>query len=357
MVVLGAFRIRYFAIAVGVALMVLAAVFARDLWRKRPPQASEPPEPPAVDDSTIDDPIAPGRRMRAVGQRAPGGGIRGVGNDVEWVSAKPDERWQASKSADARGVDPCDAPDPGFAGFSRWKALSGGTLYLVPEQGALDKDGRFDLFIHFHGHDMARKGFIAAKKPIVFVGLSDNDYGRRLAGPDALEHIVLAIETAMSEESGRKASAHRIALTAWSGGYSAIGAIIPHDAERVDGVVLLDGLHGALTRSKLELQMEPFVDYAKRATRGDAFMFVTHSSIEPGTFASTTQTAHLLIDAVGGRPLAVERSDDLGLELISAFSYGDFHVRGYAGGGKPDHCAHLALMEDATRAIAARWRR
>jgi hypothetical protein len=119
---------------------------------------------------------------------------------------------------------------------------------------------------------------------------------------------------------------------------------------------LLDGLHASRVPDKMALQLAAFSKYAERAARGEAFMLVTHSSIEPGTYASSTETAHYLIDHVGGRPLEARRQDALGLELIEAFSQGNFHVRGYAGGGEADHCAHLALMQDAVRAIAKRWK-
>lgn len=348
---------RNLAIAAGVVVALLAGFFAYDALRKRPAEAPPPIVEIEAGDTTIDDPIAPGRRLRVVGKRAPGDGIRGAGNGDDWVTARPDERFRGSKSADARGVDPCDAPDPGFAGFSRYKSIGNGVLYLMPDSGGIDKDGQFDLIIHFHGHDMARKGFIAARVPIVFVALSDLDYRSRLSGDGALDHLLSAIETQLAKDrEAGTVKVKRIALTSWSGGYEAVRVLLERSAPRIDSVVLLDGLHASHEREKQELSLAPFVEFAKRAARGDAFMMVTHSSIEPGTYASTTETANHLIHAMGGRPLAVEREDALGLELISAFSQGNFHVRGYAGGDKPDHCAHLALMEDATLAIGRRFK-
>ena len=53
---------------------------------------------------------------------------------------------------------------------------------------------------------------------------------------------------------------------------------------------------------------------------------------------------------------AVRRKDALGLELIEFFTRGNFHVRGYAGNDKADHCAQLALLRDAFTALGQRWR-
>jgi hypothetical protein len=191
----------------------------------------------------------------------------------------------------------------------------------------------------------------------VFVALSDANYRGRLSGDGALDHLLSAIETQLTKDGdGGAVKARRIALTSWSGGYEGVRAVLERSAARIDSVVLLDGLHCSTDVDKRALGLAPFIEFAKRAAGGDAFMLVTHSSIEPGIYASTTETANFLIHAVGGRPLAVERDDALGLELISAFSQGNFHVRGYAGGDKPDHCAHLALMEDATLAIGRRFK-
>jgi hypothetical protein len=315
-----------------------------------------PPEP-----ALIDDPIAPGRQLRVTGERAQADGIAGAARREGWVTARPPKRLQEEKTEAARdGIDPCSTPKAGFAGYGGWKQADDGWSYLVPEAGGTDAQGRVDVVVHLHGHEVARKGFIRAGAPLVLLGTSAESgaaYRDKLAAPESLQQLLTSVETKLSEESGSPVTVRRVALTAWSGGYEGIGALLENDAERIDAVVLLDGLHGARERSRLRLQLEPFVRYARRAAAGNALMIVTHSSIDPPSFASTTETAHYLIAALGGQPLDVSREDALGLELFEAFSRGNFHVRGYRGGGKADHCAHLALMEDATLALARYWER
>jgi hypothetical protein len=86
-------------------------------------------------------------------------------------------------------------------------------------------------------------------------------------------------------------------------------------------------------------------------------MFVTHSSIDPPAFASTTEAVHYLLSALGEKPTAVKRDDRGGLELVEYFSHGDFNVRGYAGNDKADHCAQVMLLRDAFAALGRHWRR
>jgi hypothetical protein len=51
----------------------------------------------------------------------------------------------------------------------------------------------------------------------------------------------------------------------------------------------------------------------------------------------------------------VRRNDALGLELVEYFTRGNFHVRGYAGNDKADHCAQLGVLRDAFAALGRRW--
>jgi hypothetical protein len=80
-------------------------------------------------------------------------------------------------------------------------------------------------------------------------------------------------------------------------------------------------------------------------------MFVTHSSLRTTGYASTTETANYLTWRLGGSPqLNTSVSPNpLGLERLSTYSKGNFHMRGFAGGGAADHCAQMGLMRDVLR--------
>jgi hypothetical protein len=87
-------------------------------------------------------------------------------------------------------------------------------------------------------------------------------------------------------------------------------------------------------------------------------MFVSHSSIIPPGYASTTETANFLIHKLGGRPHKTRprAGDPMGLDLISRYTRNNFHVRGYAGNDTLDHCAHLGLFRDVLKVhIKNRW--
>jgi len=134
-------------------------------------------------------------------------------------------------------------------------------------------------------------------------------------------------------------------------------ALSQPSSKEIDSVILIDGLHAPRNNEPaFKAQLKPFVDFAALAARGERSFFVSHSSINPPDFASTTECAHYLIASRGGRPEAVRRSDPFGLELVEFYKEGDFQVRGFAGNDKADHCAQLAVLRDAFAALGKRWK-
>jgi hypothetical protein len=191
------------------------------------------------------------------------------------------------------------------------------------------------------------------------LGLGSGPYEEAFAAPDAFAHLVQSVERAVEKKTGKPAKARRIGLSAWSAGYGAVEKILgqSYGKQRVDSVVLLDGLHCGYQGQGLNaLQIQAFTDFAKEAAAGRKLMFVSHSSIIPPGYASTTETADFLIHEVGGSPKPSHGAGPLGLDLISRYTRGNFHVRGFSGNDKMDHCAQLGLYHDVLKIhIKPRW--
>lgn len=312
-----------------------------------PPVAHLPSSAASAPPGTIQDPVVPQRLV-----------YREPEQDVgDWVKARP--RFQYSRSAAERGgLEPCATQPVDTSAFTEWAALGAGR-YVMPKEGA-DSAGRFDLIIHLHGQDTALRELVKSEQRFVLYTLTlppDQGYGPLFSGTHLYESVVAEVEQAVSRRIGRSARARRIAMSAWSAGFVGVTAALAQPISKdVDAVVLIDGLHAP--RSDIEAfkaQLQPFVDYANRASASERFMFVSHSSIDPPDFASTTECAHYLIESLGGKPISVRRKDALGLELVEYFTRGNFHVRGYAGNDKPDHCAQLGVLRDVYGALGRRW--
>jgi hypothetical protein len=283
---------------------------------------------------------------------------------ASFVAKKPPASTQVSKTvAERGGVNPCDTADPGFGLYDKWtRGIDMGQL-IMPTSKRFARGGKFDVMFHFHGHESARKEWIEVMDGAVLVGidlgLGSGPYETAFDAPEAFERLIASVERAVEKKTGHAATARKVGLSAWSAGYGAVQKILGQKfgKERVDSVVLLDGLHcGYQGRGVNALQIQAFTDFAKAAAAGQKLMFVSHSSIIPPGYASTTETADFLIHEVGGNPKPSKGAGPLGLELISRYSQGNFHVRGFSGNDKMDHCAQLGLYSDVLKIhIKPRW--
>jgi hypothetical protein len=322
------------------ALFAIAALGAGALDARADPQVDGPASAPAAkgDASSANDPDAPAPSRPAPPKKPRRGGIM-----------------------------PCMTPDPGWGSYEHWSGgLTMGQV-LLPKRGGVTKSGGFDLIIHFHGHEPVRKEFVKTAKNVVLVGIDlgigSGAYSSAFSSPDAYKRLVASVEAAVAKHANiPEAHVRKLALSSWSAGYGATEMILRQTGGKgIDSVILLDSLHdGYVDENAHSLkadQIEPFVAFAKQAAAKHRFMFQSHSSIIPPGYASTTEVAHYIEGKLGGKPRKVARQDVLGLDMIERFDKGNYHVRGYEGDDKPDHCAHIGLMADIVRVhLAPRWK-
>jgi hypothetical protein len=277
---------------------------------------------------------------------------------ADWFRARPG--FQSSrKAAERGGIEPCATQPLDVSSFEPWLPLSRGKL-TFPKSLVGSTSSQFDLVVHLHGEEPVRREVVESGQPLVLLAITlgpAESYAPLLTGAHANRAIIAEVEQALSKRLGRDVRARKVALSAWSAGFVGVAAAVSNDAgNAVDAVVLIDGLHAPRNnRAAFEAQLDPFLKYARLAVAGQRFMFISHSSIDPPDFASTTESAHYLMQRLGGRPEAVRRQDAFGLELVELFSRGDLHIRGYAGNDKADHCAQLALLRDVYRTLGERW--
>jgi hypothetical protein len=256
-------------------------------------------------------------------------------------------------------------PDPGFGVYDAWSRKISMGQFIAPKRGGMTKSGAFDVLIHFHGHEPVRKEFVKAGNGIVLVGIDlgigSGAYSNAFASPHVFQQLLDSIEREMARRSGRpQAKIRHLGLSSWSAGYGAIQQILMQPAgAKVDSVILLDSLHAGYVGDGPEVAptgLGPFVEFARKAAGGKRFMYQSYSSIIPPGYASTREVAHFLIDALRGRSRATRRADVLGLSMDERFDRGNYHVRGYLGDDKPDHCAHLGLIKDVVKThLNRRW--
>ena len=229
--------------------------------------------------------------------------------------------------------------------------LALGTLFLP---ATLKRRATAPLFIHFHGAAwLAETAATELKQTAVIsvqLGPGSAAYAKPFAMPQAFAALLAEAET----KAGMKFAP--ITLTAWSAGYGAVREIlsVPENYARVDRVVLLDGLHAGYASGQpgpLESQLETdklmiFLAFARDAAAGRKRLFITHTEIFPGTFASTTETTNWLLRELKLKRRPVLKWGPLGTQQTSEVKQGGFHLAGFAGNSAPDHVDHLHALSE-----------
>jgi len=232
--------------------------------------------------------------------------------------------------------------------------LSLGTLFL-PAQ--LNGRERIPLLVHFHGDTWlpevaARDSGVAAIS--IYVGEGSGTYARAFADPRRFGALI------REAEAKADVSFATIALTAWSAGYGGVREIlaVPEYYQRVDSVLLIDGLHAGYrgTPGAPGTDLEPehlaiFAQFARDAVAGNKRMIITHSEIFPGAFASTTESADCLINLLGLRRRSMVRPGPMGTQQLTEASAGRFLVLGYAGDAAPDHVDQLHALPEFSKLL------
>lgn len=197
---------------------------------------------------------------------------------------------------------------------------------------------KVDILVHFHGSaKVVEREFAKAKRGgilvSIHVGAGSSVYSRAMQDPDALKGV---LDDALSRFPGSKTG--RISLSSFSAGYGAIREVLKHGRQEIGWIHLADSLHAGYQDGKPDAaQMEPFVRYAKSGKP----MWITHSTIVPGTYASTTETADHLIAALEASREKVDEKNARGMRLVTKADRGDFHVRGYEGATGDAHLDYL----------------
>lgn len=233
----------------------------------------------------------------------------------------------------------------------RREKLELGTLFLPAK---LKLKSSVPLFIHFHGGTWLPE--VAAAKVgktaviSIQIGSGSGAYAKPFADAQLFSRLIAEAEA----KAGVKFAP--ISLTGWSAGYGSIREIlkVPEHYARVDGVLLIDGLHTGYVgekpgpqESQIETdKLEVFLKFARDAVAGRKRMIVTHSEIFPGTFASTTETTDWLLGQLGLKRKPVVKWGPMQTQQLSEVRAGKFLLIGYAGNTAPDHVDQLHSLPE-----------
>ncbi len=262
--------------------------------------------------------------------------------------------------------------------YMQWRGTSFGA-FLAPRGEFWDEGGGVDVVVHFNAAMMAGKEWTRSHANAVIVSAAFGSFGsgpyqEAMADPGRfgrmLSEVVRGLEAQRRSSAPPHLHVRKLGLVAWSAGFGAVGRIlqVPRYFEKVDSVVLLDAMQAGYKDpargagqgpTQVSLTgIEPYIRFAREAKTGKKQMIITHTSIVPPQYASTTDAALALLGAVGVERRATEEVNGRNMVLSYRADAGDLHVLGYRGGGPDDHMRHLFMVGDVAREhIVPRWLR
>ena len=277
---------------------------------------------------------------------------------------------QLTASLRKRGYHECNPHDPiGLGPYDPYRSIRARGRMLIPQKGGHTPDMGFDVLIHFHGHEPTRKTLVQVARGVTFVGIdlgiASGPYMKAYQTPGTFQVLRDSIEESLRDKTGdSRAHIRNLGLSAWSAGYGAVNEILKLSDHGVDSVALLDGLHagfdpafaGMASRRPLSgVNIEPIVDFARLAQRGEKLFVFTHSEVDPVTYPSTRRTADFMLTELGlARTSAPETN--LPFALTGRSDHKGFHLWSYDGGDTKAHCEHITFIAPIVRdLIEPRW--
>jgi hypothetical protein len=259
--------------------------------------------------------------------------------------------------------------------YENWHGTSFGA-FLTPKGDFWGDDGGVDVIVHFNAAMLAGRSWQKSHANAVVVSASFGAFGsgpyqEAMADPGRFARMLSEVVAGVEAQKKHKGlHVRRVGIVAWSAGFGAVGRVLSVKKyfDQVDSVVLLDAMQAGYKDPSRGIAqgpdavsltgIDPYVRFAREAMAGRKQLVITHTSIVPPEYASTTDAALALVGAVGApKRLAAEgETDARGMLPKYRVDAGDLHVYGFRGGGPNDHMRHLHLVGDMVRELVVpRW--
>jgi hypothetical protein len=229
------------------------------------------------------------------------------------------------------------------------------------------RQGGYDLLVHFHGEKRWQEANVAHAHLNVAVltinlGAGTDPYGHAFRSPESFERLLADTEAEIAR-SGRAENAQRrrLALSAWSAGFSSIARVMTDTlADRVDAILLADGFFTYFSDPKKRTVnaagLQKFVRFADAARRGEKLFALTHTTIPTGPYPSVQECTATLLELLDEPKIATNAIGPRAMQGIYSVDRGSLHIRGFEGTTAADHVKQLhAMGETVYPYLKARW--
>ncbi len=246
----------------------------------------------------------------------------------------------------------------------KWRGASFAP-YLVPKIDFAKTGGAVDVMFQFHAGMMSEKDWRAAGLPAVVIsaafGMGSGPYEEALRDPARFGRWIDEVLGKLGRSVGTSLHLRRLGVVSFSAGFGAVGKLLRQGyADKLDALILLDSIHTPYTKEKKPdvHGLAPFIEFAALAKDKKKVFVMTHSSIRPYDYASSTESALAVLDAVGVTTTPLSGKNAHGMEQTYRADAGALHAFGFKGEAAKDHMDHLGLVADMVRTyVAKRWAR
>lgn len=187
---------------------------------------------------------------------------------------------------------------------------------------------------------------------------------REFGGKSFVDDMISQVKQVFQEKFAQNVVINRLALGSFSAGYEPLAAHLsnPNLVERLDAVIIIDGIHYGKPGQPDPKSHQPFVNFAQLAGRSKKLMVVTHSAIEP-PYASAKDAADYMLKQLQisrHEPYQVKNSFNSRFNRTikpnSVAQIGQFITEGYAGKTGRDHLEQLDNLSNIwLRYLVPRW--
>jgi len=214
-----------------------------------------------------------------------------------------------------------------------------------------------DVVIWFEGAPwVVEQEFYDAHKNAVLLVAAPQTLQNNFPGPQFFKNMLGNLQIGLQRKGviQKQKPIGKICLASFSGGYTAVRQILTFEdvVPHISDVVLCDSLYcrriGGENSQLDELQMAPFLDFARRAAAGEKNFFFSqlYPPEEKYRGNTTTETASYLITHVGAKKVECNEKTSRGTPIVYRAEMNGFHVYGYSGMTNQDHFEHLFSMHD-----------
>jgi hypothetical protein len=221
----------------------------------------------------------------------------------------------------------------------------------IPDYFHAGPEGEFDLLFFFHGAAWcSEQNFYDSRKNAILVSISLADYQKYFQDTTRFRKLQQEVNYVLeSTKLIPHPRLHKLAMSSFSGGYSAVREILrtPDYLNQVSELVLADSLYANYTDTTRKYlaagDMKPYLDFAGQAAlKKKSFWFTQLYPPDPQyRDNNTTVTARYLIDKLGLVFKDRNETQANGMKLLYLAEKGNCHIMGYAGMTNQDHFNHF----------------